>query len=108
VPAYSARGWTPATGKWAIGVDSDQYLTASNDAKPHILTSMIKHVDVAVFDMIKSVKDGKPLTSYQTYDLKVGGVAYATSGGFVDDIKPKLDAYAAKIKAGKIKVPTTP
>src|SRR4051794_3833173 len=83
-------------GKWAIGVDSDQYLTASKDAKPHILTSMIKHVDVGVYDMIKSVADNK--LGYQTYDLKVGGVAYATSGGFVDDIKPKLDAYAAKIK----------
>ena len=96
------------TGKWAIGVDSDQYLTASKDAKPHILTSMIKHVDVGVYDMIKSVADNKPLTGYQTFNLKSGGVAYATSGGFVNDIKPKLDAYAAQIKSGKIKVPTTP
>jgi basic membrane protein A len=95
-------------GKWAIGVDSDQYLTASKDAKPHILTSMIKHVDVGVYDMIKSVADNKPLTGYQTFNLKSGGVAYATSGGFVNDIKPKLDAYAAQIKSGKIKVPTTP
>ena len=38
--------------------------------QPHILTSMLKRVDVATFDMIKSVDDGKPLTSYQTYDLK--------------------------------------
>lgn len=95
-------------GKWAIGVDSDQYLTAPADEKPHILTSMLKRVDVATYDMIKSVADGKPLTSYQTYDLKANGVGYATSGGFVDDIKSKLDAYAEKIKSGQIKVPTTP
>ncbi|MDX6324116.1 MAG: basic rane protein [Nocardioidaceae bacterium] len=94
--------------KWAIGVDSDQYLTAPADQKPHILTSMLKRVDVATLDMIKSVADGKPLTSYQTYDLKANGVGYATSGGFVDDIKSKLDGYAAKIKSGQIKVPTTP
>jgi basic membrane protein A and related proteins len=95
-------------GKWAIGVDSDQYLTASAQQKPHILTSALKRVDTATYDMIKSVADGKPLTGYQTYDLKKNGVGYATSGGFVDDIKSKIDAYAAKIKSGQIKVPTTP
>ncbi|HEV3474366.1 MAG TPA: BMP family ABC transporter substrate-binding protein, partial [Actinomycetota bacterium] len=31
----------------AIGVDSDQYLTASPEEQPHILTSMIKRVDTA-------------------------------------------------------------
>lgn len=96
------------SGKWAIGVDSDQYLTAPKSQKSHILTSMLKRVDVATYDMIKSVADGKPLTSYQTYDLKKNGVGYSTSGGYVDDIKSKLDAYAAKIKSGQIKVPAKP
>jgi basic membrane protein A len=95
-------------GKWAIGVDSDQYLTASAATKPHILTSMLKRVDVATFDMIKSVADGSPLSSYQTYDLKQDGVGYATSGGFVDDITAQLDEAAGKIKSGEIKVPTKP
>ncbi len=95
-------------GKWAIGVDSDQYLSASPQQKPHILTSALKRVDTATYDMIKSVKDGKPLTGYKTYDLSQNGVGYATSGGFVDDIKSKIDAYAAKIKSGAIKVPTVP
>ena len=92
----------------AIGVDSDQYKTASADLQPVILTSMIKHVDVAVYDMIKSFVDGKSLTGTQTFDLKVGGVDYATSGGQVDDIKSKLDDYKKQIIDGKIKVPTTP
>lgn len=95
-------------GKWAIGVDSDQYLTAPKDQQPHILTSMLKRVDVATYNMIKSISDGKPLVSYQTYDLKSDGVAYSTSGGFVDDIKSKLDDYASQIKSGAIKVPTAP
>ena len=43
-----------------------------------------------------------------TYDLKNDGVGYATSGGFLDSIKSKIDAYATKIKSGQIKVPTTP
>jgi basic membrane protein A and related proteins len=95
-------------GKWAIGVDSDQYLTASDAAKSHILTSMLKRVDVATFDMIKSVADGSPLTSYQTYDLAKDGVGYSKSGGFIDDISSKIDEAAAKIKSGEIKVPTKP
>ena len=95
-------------GKWAIGVDSDQYLTASSAQKPHILTSMLKRVDVATYDMVKSVADGSPLTSYQTYDLKKDGVGYATSGGFIDDIKSQIDDAAAKIKSGAIKVPDKP
>ena len=76
-------------GNWAIGVDSDQYLTAPAAQQKQILTSMLKRVDVATFDMIKSVADGSPLTSYQTYDLKKDGVGYSTSGGFVDDIKSR-------------------
>jgi basic membrane protein A len=42
------------TGKLAIGVDADQYA----EAPGHILTSMVKGVDAAVFDAIKRVKDG--------------------------------------------------
>lgn len=95
-------------GKWAIGVDSDQYLTAPANEQSHILTSMLKRVDVATFNMIKSVADAQPLTSYQTYDLAHDGVGYATSGGFVDDIKSQLDDLAAKIKSGEIKVPVKP
>lgn len=95
-------------GKWAIGVDSDQYLSATPAQKPHILTSALKRVDTATYDFIKSVNAGKPLTSYQTYDLKVDGVGYATSGGFVSDIAAMIDAFKAKIISGAIKVPTVP
>jgi basic membrane protein A len=91
----------------AIGVDSDQYLTASPDLQPFILTSMIKHVDVAVYDFIKSAVDGKPQTGKVVFDLKAGGVDYSTSGGQVDDIKSKLDDFKQQIIDGKITVPTT-
>jgi basic membrane protein A len=42
------------------------------------------------------------------FGLENGGVGYATSGGFVDDIAARLDAYAADIEAGEITVPETP
>ncbi|WP_254052214.1 BMP family protein [Aeromicrobium sp. A1-2] len=95
-------------GKWAIGVDSDQYLTATDAQKAHILTSMLKRVDTATYDFVKSVDAGEALTSYQSYDLKADGVGYSTSGGFVDDISGDIDGYKAKIISGDIKVPTAP
>lgn len=97
-----------AKGKLAIGVDSDQYQSAAADLQPVIMTSMLKRVDVAVFDFIKSVKDGSPLTGVQVFDLKKDGVGYSTSGGQVDDIKAKLDEYKAKIVDGSVKVPDKP
>lgn len=95
-------------GKWAIGVDSDQYLTATSEQQAHILTSMLKRVDVATYDFIKSVDAGSPVTSYATYDLKVDGVGYSTSGGFIDDLKAQLDEFKAKIIDGSITVPDKP
>jgi basic membrane protein A len=92
----------------AIGVDSDQYQSASPDLQPVIMTSMLKKVDVAVHEYIKSVVDGSPLTGLQTFDLKRDGVGYATSGGQVDDIKSKLDDYKQQIIDGKITVPDKP
>jgi len=96
-----------AGGKLGIGVDSDQYnLPSLADVKSVIMTSMIKKVDVAVFDFIASAVNGKPLTGQHVYDLKAGGVDFSVSGGQVDDIKTKLDAIKADIISGKIKVPT--
>ena len=95
------------THVWAIGTDSDQYLSAPPDEQPYILTSNLKRVDVAVYDTIRNFVDGKFTGGVQTFDLKAGGVGYATSGGFVDDIKTQLDQLAAEIKSGQIVVPTT-
>ncbi len=96
-----------AKGKKAIGVDSDQYESAAADLKPVILTSMLKRVDNAVFDLIKSAQEGNVLTGVQQFDLAKDGVGYSTSGGQVDDIKDKLDEYKQQIIDKKITVPDT-
>jgi basic membrane protein A len=93
---------------WAIGVDSDQYLTATADEQAHILTSMIKRVDVAVFETVKAFQAGTLAGGFATYDLSVDGVGYSTSGGYLDDVKDQLDAIKADIVSGKIVVPTAP
>ncbi|MFB4313451.1 BMP family protein [Actinomadura sp. 21ATH] len=95
--------------KWAIGVDSDQYnQPAVASVKDQILTSMIKRVDLAVFDFVNSVSNNTFQAGTKKYDLTNDGVGFATSGGHVDDVKAKLDGYKADIVAGKIKVPTKP
>jgi basic membrane protein A and related proteins len=95
-----------AANKLAIGVDSDQAKTAAPDVRDVILTSMIKKVDVGVFDFINSVKTGTFKAGNKIFDLKAGGVDYSTTGGKVDDIKSKLDDYKAQIIAGTITVPS--
>lgn len=92
---------------WAIGVDSDQYLTAP-DFSDVILTSMLKRVDVAVDQTIQSQVDGSFTGGLRTFDLADDGIAYATSGGYIDDITADLDALKAQIADGTIVVPTEP
>jgi basic membrane protein A len=95
-------------GKLAIGVDSDQYNTADPSVKDVIMTSMLKNVNVAVYNYLQEVVGGTFPTGVTTYDLKVDGVGYATSGGQIDDITDQLDAFKEKIISGEITVPTTP
>jgi len=95
-----------AAGAKAIGVDSDQYKTADPKVQSVILTSMLKRVDVAVYDFIKNATAGNYASGTVRYDLSKDGVGYATSGGQVDDIAAKLDDFKQKIISGEITVPT--
>ncbi|MCE9622810.1 MAG: BMP family ABC transporter substrate-binding protein [Actinomycetia bacterium] len=94
--------------KWAIGVDSDQYLTATPEQQAHILTSMLKRVDVAVFQTAKAIQDGDLTGGFKVFDLSVDGVGYSTSGGYLDEFVTQLDDLKAQIVAGDIVVPTAP
>jgi basic membrane protein A and related proteins len=93
-----------AAGGLAIGVDSDQYNTAAPDVQDVILTSMVKRVDVAVYDFLSSVAEGEAKAGPLVYDLEQGGVDYSTSGGQVDDVKTQLDDFKQKIIDGEITV----
>lgn len=86
-------------GKLAIGVDSNQ-----NHVQPGtMLTSMVKRVDVAVYNAFKGVQPG-----VTALGLKEGGVDYALdehNAKLVNaDMKKKVDAAKADIISGKIKV----
>ncbi|MDX2559778.1 BMP family ABC transporter substrate-binding protein [Streptomyces sp. TX20-6-3] len=101
-----------AAGKWAIGVDSDQYNQPGLAAyKDSILTSVTKDVSDSVFNVIKSVQDGKPQSGEVRYGLATDGVALADSNPKYKEMK---DLIAAVDKAkkdiidGKITVKTAP
>ena len=96
---------------WGIGVDSDQYNTIGTvDAslQEYVLTSMLKRVDVAVFEILKDHANGDFAAGPQVYDLSVDGVGYSSTGGYVDDIADQLDGFKAEIVAGNIVVSTDP
>ena len=107
----AAKAASEATGEqhWAIGVDSDQYLTAGEEFQPYILTSMLKEVGVAVFNTIESLNNGDDVAGVSVFDLELGGVGYSTSGDFLDqDTIDQLEELKQKIIDGEIEVPTTP
>ncbi len=93
---------------WAIGVDSDQYLTADPGVQEFILTSMLKRVDTAVLEITRAQAAGTFTAGNTVYDLSVDGVGYSTSGGYLDDIVDQLEEFKAQIIDGTIVVPTTP
>lgn len=101
---------TDAAKHWAIGVDSDQYNLVDASLKPFILTSMLKKVDVAVYQTIKAVSEGEKVGGKETiFDLKSDGVGYSTSGNAMsDDVVKQLEDLKQQIIDGDIKVPTAP
>ena len=91
----------------AIGVDSNQYLAASAPEQKCMLTSMIKRVDVSVYDTIKAYIGGAKGGDVSSFSLEDDGIGYATQGGQIEDEK-QLEDFQQQIIDGKIKVPTTP
>ena len=94
-------------GRYAIGVDADQYA----EAPGRVLTSMVKGIDVAVFDMIARVKAHTFKGGIYTFGLAQNGVGYVydehNRALIPDSVRTRLEQIKADIIAGKIKVPST-
>jgi basic membrane protein A len=99
---------TPATKVWAVGVDSDQYQTAAPELRPFILTSMLKRIDLAVYETISAFQKGEFRAGQMRFDLATGGVDLARSGGALDDISAELQTFRDQIIRGEITVPAQP
>ena len=87
---------------WSIGVDVDQAYLG-----PQVLTSVLKHVEVATFDAVQDVKSGQKIGGKDlTFNLKNGGVGI----GKISPKVPKafiarMNALGKLIAAGKLKPP---
>jgi len=106
----------PGRQYWVIGVDTDQFETVRTltgvvdpDAwRPHILTSMIKRTDLAVYTLLEEYSRDVFLPGRRTFDLRSDGVGLSYSGGFIDDIRSVIEDLKGRIIAGQIKVPCIP
>lgn len=90
--------------KFVIGVDSNQ-----NMVKPgFVLTSMVKRVDNAVYDVVREVLSGKFEGGFHVFGLDKDGVAYAldqyNQNLIPPDVLQKVNDAKAKIVGGEIKV----
>lgn len=95
--------------KLAIGVDSDQYLTASPEQQPLILTSMLKRVDTAVYTAIQQVGEGS-FGGSLVFGMAEDGLDYSSSNTeeLTSDITAQLDEFKQQIIDGEIVVPSEP
>ncbi len=98
---------------WCIGVDTDQITTIGSafpETQEYFLSSMIKQVDVAVYNAIKDVvngdfgsgSDGGPAVIRE--NLASGGIDISYTGGYMDDIKDSIEAARADIISGAVTV----
>ncbi len=91
-------------GALGIGVDSNQ-----NGMHPgKVLTSMLKRVDVATYDVMKTAKDGAFKPGIKSLGLAQDGVGYAMDDNNKDlvtaDMTAKVEAAKADIIGGKLAV----
>lgn len=90
----------------AIGVDSDQY----DEMPGTVLTSMVKEVDVAVYDVIVDVLQHRFVGGMKTLGLREGGVDYVrdgTHGALIPpEINARVDRLRAEILSNSLVVPT--
>lgn len=92
------------TGKRAIGVDSDQW----DEAPGVVMTSMVKRVEVSVFDVISSLRDGHFEPGVKVFGLRQGGVDYAYDepkrGMIPASVRERVESLRRDIIDGKITV----
>ncbi|KQT83038.1 BMP family ABC transporter substrate-binding protein [Aurantimonas sp. Leaf443] len=91
-------------GKFGIGVDSNQNMLHPG----HVLTSMVKRVDNAVYATFADAAKGSWTAGTQMLGLKEDGVAYALDDDNKALLTPEMTAAAEKAKAdiiaGTVKV----
>jgi basic membrane protein A and related proteins len=92
---------------WVIGSETDQAQTFP-DAAEVMLTSMVKHVDVAVFETIKASRPGIRRVGTRVLDVASGAIALSRTGGHLDAHALRLAELRTAIVGRTIEVPQGP
>ncbi len=91
-------------GLLVIGVDADQCETITGVPVTTFLASMLKRVDVAVYETIKSVVENTFTGGVKVFGARENGVGICKH--VPSDIKGQIEDLMAKVASGEIKVPT--
>lgn len=96
-------------GVYSIGVDSDQSKDSSGKARPSVITSAMKHVNTAVYDIINDAETSQYASFVSNplpFDLAHDGVGFAPPSSDVpqDAVKTAQD-YENMIKTGQLTPP---
>ncbi len=90
---------------WVVGIGGDQFQAATEDQKPHILTSVVKRFDTVTYDFIESVDEGNPLAGRRTYGIDEDGLDVVTSGEFLTKRNlAVIEGLKDRIESGNIEV----
>ncbi len=101
---------------WAIGVDEDEHAKfearkseqstsqiSLDGRQARTLTSIVKRLDLAVFEAVDNYLT-KGEVGNVSISIESGGIDYVTTGGFVEDIVPQLEAAKEDIRNGSFRL----
>lgn len=116
VSAAAALSGSMGRQLWVIGVDTDWYEDLSHNLgiisprvwRSHVLTSVRKRFDLAVYEALQSVAAGDRPPPIKAYDLRSGFVDISYEGGFLDDVRPLIEDQRRRIVGGQVRVPCLP
>jgi len=90
-------------GVWAIGVDVDQ-----SDLGAHVLTSAVKRLDLAVWEAIRGLCEGRPASGTRVFSLSDGAVGLGpVSPAVPERLRLRLDHLSAEVASGGVAIPTS-
>jgi basic membrane lipoprotein Med (substrate-binding protein (PBP1-ABC) superfamily)/DNA-binding SARP family transcriptional activator len=100
---------TPDRHLWAIGVDTDQWQTATQAERRHILTSSMIRWDIVNFGLIRDFVEGTLEPGIRRLTVDDGIITYSRSG---DALSPgaiaNLDRAIEEITSGVMSIPGEP
>lgn len=92
-------------GVRAVGVDADQH----DEAPGTVVTSMIKRADVAVYDVVREVVEGRWRPGSRVFGLAEGGVDWVHEGphaaSLPRDVVGEVERLRGEVVAGRVRVP---